>query len=84
MDSRLVKSASRPMSNDDLMKMREKRDTPEGKPDKNGNPLKFGRGLQSDWTVHNYEPHYGLKEDASVDVRKWFCFDHNDDTYAST
>ena len=33
-DARLVKSASRPMSNNDLRKLKEKRDTPEGKLDK--------------------------------------------------
>ena len=36
--------------------------------DKNGNPLKFSRDLESDWTVKNDEPHYGLKEHASVDA----------------
>jgi len=71
-DARLVKSASRPMSNDDLKGMKEKRDTPEGKLDKNGNALKFSRDLESDWTVKNDEPHYGLKEHASVDVKNGF------------
>jgi IS5 family transposase len=68
-DARLVKSASRPMSNDDLRKLKEKRDTPEGKLDKNGKPLKFSRDLESDWTVKDDEPHYGLKEHASVDIK---------------
>jgi transposase, IS5 family len=71
-DARLVKSASRPMSNDDLKGMKEKRDTPEGKVDKNGNLLKFSRDLESDWTVKNDNPHYGLKEHASVDVKNGF------------
>ena len=71
-DARLVKSASRPMSNDDLRKLKEKRNTAEGKLDKNGNPLKFSRDLESDWTVKNDEPHYGLKEHASVDVNSGF------------
>lgn len=71
-DARLVKSASRPMSNDDLKGMKEERDTPEGKLDKNGNALKFSRDLESDWTVKNDEPHYGLKEHASVDVKNGF------------
>ena len=31
-DARLVKSASRPLSNDQLKKIREQRHTPEGKP----------------------------------------------------
>ena len=42
-DARLVKSASRPMSNDDLKKLKGKRSTPEGKLDKKGRPLKFSR-----------------------------------------
>jgi len=71
-DARLVKSASRPMSNDDLKGMKEKRDASEGKLDKNGNLLKFSRDLESDWTVKNDKPHYGLKEHASVDVKNGF------------
>ena len=67
-DARLVKSASRPMSKEDLKREREKRQSPEGQVDKNGNPLKFCKDLESDWTVKNDEPHYGLKEHVSVDV----------------
>ncbi len=37
--------------------------------DKNGNTLKFSRDVESDWTVKNETPHYGLKEHASVDVK---------------
>jgi IS5 family transposase len=71
-DARLVKSASRPMSNDDLKKLKENRNTPEGKVDKNSNPLKYSRDLESDWTIKNDTPHYGLKEHASVDVHSGF------------
>jgi IS5 family transposase len=71
-DARLVKSASKPLSNDELRKLKDKRDTPEGKLDKKGNPLKFSRDLESNWTVKNDEPHYGLKEHASVDVKSGF------------
>ncbi len=71
-DARLVKSASKPMSNDGIRKLKDKRNTPEGKLDKNGNPLKFSRDVESDWTVKNDEPHYGLKEHASVDVDSGF------------
>jgi IS5 family transposase len=71
-DARLVKSASRPLSNDELKKHRDKRNTPEGKLDKNGKPLKFSRDLQSDWTVKNDLPHYGLKEHSSVDTNHGF------------
>ena len=72
-DARLVQSsASHPISNEEINKQREKRDTPEGKLDKNGNLLKFSRDLDSDWTVKNDKPHYGLKEYASVDVDHGF------------
>ena len=71
-DARLVKSASKPLSNEDLRELKDKRSTPEGKLDKNGNSLKFSRDLESDWTVKNDEPHYGLKEHASVDVNSGF------------
>ena len=71
-DARLVQSASHPISNEEIKKQREKRETPEGKLDKNGNLLKFSRDLESDWTVKNNKPHYGLKEHASVDVDHGF------------
>ncbi|MFH1722680.1 MAG: IS5 family transposase [Candidatus Altiarchaeota archaeon] len=71
-DARLVKSASRSMSNEGLKKLKETRNTPEGTVDKNGNPLKFSRDLESDWTIKNDTPHYGLKEHASVDVQSGF------------
>lgn len=71
-DARLVKSASRPISNKEIKELRKKKETPEGKLDKNGNHLKFSRDLESDWTVKNDKPHYGLKEHASVDVKHGF------------
>jgi IS5 family transposase len=71
-DARLVKSANKPLSNDEIREEREKRNGPEGRLDKKGNPLKFSRDLESDWTVKNDVPHYGLKEHASVDVDNGF------------
>ena len=71
-DARLVKSASKPIRTDELRKLKEKRDTPEGRLDKNGTPLKFSRDIESDWTVKNDIPHYGLKEHAAVDVTSGF------------
>ena len=71
-DARLVKSASRPLSQDELKKQRERRQTEEGKRDKNGKPLKFTRDLESDWTVRNDTPHFGLKEHAAVDAKHGF------------
>jgi hypothetical protein len=60
--ARRVKSASRPLSTDDLRQLKEKRDTPEGTRDRNGNPMKFtrlparmglqpGGDLESDWSA---------------------------------
>ena len=60
-DARLVKSASHPISNEQIKKIREKHNTPEGKLDKNGNPLKLHRDLDSNWVVQKDVPHYGLK-----------------------
>lgn len=71
-DARLVKSASHPISNEKIKETREKHNTPEGKCDKNGNPLKFHRDLDSDWVVQKDTPHYGLKEHAAVDVNHGF------------
>ena len=71
-DARLVKSASHPISNDGIKQLREKRNTPEGKVDKNGKPLKFSRDTDSDWVIKNGKPHYGLKEHASIDTNHGF------------
>lgn len=71
-DARLVKSASRPISNKEIKKQKKKRNTPEGKLDKNGKPLKFSRDLESDCVIKNDKPHYGLKEHTSVDINHGF------------
>jgi IS5 family transposase len=71
-DARLVQSASRPISTGRLKEEREKRKTPEGKLDKNGNPLKFSRDIESDWTAEKDTPLFGLKEHAAVDTRYGF------------
>jgi IS5 family transposase len=69
-DARLVKSASSPVSSDEVKKNKENKNIK--KTDKNGNPVKFSRDIESDWTVKNDKPHYGLKEHASVDVNHGF------------
>jgi len=68
-DARLVRSASRPLSREKLRKETKKRSTPEGRLDTNGNPLKYSRDLDSDWTVKNERPVFGMKEHASIDVK---------------
>ena len=71
-DARLVKSVSRPVSNEKLEQLREKHDSPEGRLDKNGNPKKFSRDIESDWNAMKDDPLFGLKEHASVDVNNGF------------
>ena len=71
-DARLVKSASRPVSKDQLKDLKEKAKTPEGKLDKKGTRKKFTRDLDSDWTVKNDKPHFGLKEHSAVDTDNGF------------
>ncbi len=87
-DARLVKSASKPLSNDQLEEVRRKFSTPEGKLDKNGNKKKFSRDIDSNWVIKNDIPHYGLKEHASVDTKNGFILSstlspasHNDSIY---
>jgi transposase, IS5 family len=76
-DARLVKSASKPLSKVDMAKLRKKRNTPEGKLDKNSNPLKFCRDVESNWLVQNEKPHFGLKKHASVDFNNGFILATN-------
>jgi len=64
-DARLVQSAFSPLSKERLKEEKNKRETPEGKVDKNGKPLKFSCDLESDWTIKNDVAHFGLKEHAS-------------------
>ncbi|MHB9096300.1 MAG: IS5 family transposase [Syntrophales bacterium] len=71
-DARLVQSASHPISEDKLREEKIKRESPEGCLDKLGKPMKFSRDLDSNWTVKNNKPLFGLKEHASVDTRYGF------------
>ena len=87
-DARLVKSASRPISNKQLDEFKKKDNTPEGKLDKKGLPKKFSRDLDSDWTIKNDKSHYGLKEHTAVDTDNGFILStnlssssHNDSPY---
>lgn len=67
---------------------KQKSETPESKLDKNGNPKKITRDLDSDWTIKNDKPHYGLKEHSAVDTEHGLILtthlssaSHNDSTY---
>ncbi len=65
-DARLVRSASSPLSKDKLEKINQQRQ--QEKKDGKDKPMKFSRDLESDWTVKNDVPVYGMKEHASIDV----------------
>jgi IS5 family transposase len=87
-DARLIKSACRPVSNKQINEFKQRYETPEGKLDKNALPKKFYRDLDSDWTIKNNKPHYGLKEHASVDTAHGLILStnlspasHNDSRY---
>ena len=67
-----MQSASHPLNSEKLEEEKLKKQTPNGKLDKNGKALKFSRDLESDWTVKNEIPHVGFKEHASVDTRYGF------------
>ena len=71
-DARMVQSASHPIRREKLEEEKQKRATPSGNLDKNGNILKFSRDLDSDWTIKNNIPHFGLKEHAAVDTNYGF------------
>lgn len=71
-DARLVKSVSHPVSQEELKKLIQKAETPEGKLDRNGNKKKYSRDLDSNWTVKNDKPHFGLKEHSAVDTKNGF------------
>ena len=71
-DARLVRSASHPVSGEQLRELIKKTSSPEGRMDKNGNRKKFSRDIESDWTVKNEKPHFGLKEHTAVDTDNGF------------
>jgi transposase, IS5 family len=67
-DARVVKSASRPVSDRNLRELREKRKSRLQIRKKTQRTMRFQRDLDSDWTVKNNKPVFGMKEHASVDV----------------
>ena len=71
-DARLVKSVSHPVSQKELKELIQKAETPEGKLDINSNKKKYSRDLDSDWTVKNEKPHFGLKEHTALDTNNGF------------
>jgi len=55
------------LSKDKLEKINQQRQ--QEKKDGKDKPVKFSRDVESDWTVKNDVPVYGMKEHASIDVR---------------
>jgi IS5 family transposase len=68
LDARVVKSASRPVSDKKLRELREKRKSRLQMKKKTQRAMRFQRDLDSDWTVKNGKPVFGMKEHASIDV----------------
>ena len=67
-DARVVKSASRPVSDRKLKELREKRKNKTQMRKKTQRAMRFQRDLDSDWTVKNNKPLFGMKEHATIDV----------------
>ena len=67
-DARVVKSASRPVSDKKLRELREKRKARNQMRKKTQRAMRFQRDLDSDWTVKHNKPLFGMKEHAAVDV----------------
>jgi IS5 family transposase len=67
-DARVVKSVSRPICDKKLSALREKRKSRLQIRKKTQRAMRFQRDLDSDWTVKNNKPIFGMKEHASVDV----------------
>ena len=66
-DARLVKSSSKPLPTDKIGELK-KHIKENGNLNKNGKEKRFSRDFESDWTVKNDKPHFGLKEHAAVDT----------------
>jgi IS5 family transposase len=63
-----LKSSARPKSNEKIKEEIKKRETTEGNLDRKGKPLKFKSDIDSNWTVRDDVPFYGMKEHAAIDV----------------
>jgi IS5 family transposase len=67
-DARIIKSASRPVSGKKLKELRKQRKSKAQQRKKTRQSMRFQRDLDSDWTVRNNQPVFGMKEHASLDV----------------
>jgi IS5 family transposase len=69
-DARVVRSASRPVSDRKPTEHREKRKIRAQMRKKIQRAMRFQKDVDSDWTVKNTKPVFGMKEHASVTVTK--------------
>ena len=67
-DARVIRSANRPVSANRLETLRAKRKSRTKMRKKTQRTMRFQRDIDSDWTVKNKQPLFGMKEHASVDV----------------
>lgn len=67
-DARIVKSASRPVPGKELKALREKRKARAYQRKNTLRSMRFERDIESDWTVKNNKPVFGMKEHATIDV----------------
>lgn len=68
-DARVIKSASRPVADKKLRELREKRKAKARMKKNTQRAMRFERDFDSDWTVKNNNPIFGMKEHASIDVK---------------
>jgi len=68
-DARIIKSASRPVPGKKLKELRKQRKSKAQQRKKTRQSMRFQRDLDSDWTVRNNQPVFGMKEHASIDVK---------------
>lgn len=68
-DARIVKSVSRPVPDKKLKDLRAKRKARASQRKRTIRSMRFERDLESDWTVKNNKPVFGMKEHAAIDVK---------------
>lgn len=68
-DARVIKSASRPIADKQLRDLRERRKAKARMRKNTRKAMRFERDIDSDWTVKNSNPIFGMKEHASIDVK---------------
>jgi len=68
-DARIIKSASRPVPGKKLKALRKERKARAQQRKETRRSMRFQRDLDSDWTVKNNKPVFGMKEHAAIDVK---------------